>query len=105
MADKCKRGEYEMPNGSCYSDRRILKALTAEVSGNPGGYSCTPETGPLKPGISVVGKGRNLYASRHGYGRCVHLKDLKPAQRMRILERIIKDRILTSHRAGKVSPR
>jgi hypothetical protein len=103
MADKqCRKGQSLMPNGSCMSDASVKKYLQREIA-EPGGYSCIPDSGPVRRGISVVGKGANLMASRRGYGRCVHVSALNPQQRMRIASRIIKDRILSSNRAGRIS--
>lgn len=91
-----------MPNGECYSDTKIMKSLKRQV-GEPGGIGCTMEDGPEGRGIPVVGKGRDLFRSRN-YGRCVRLKSLSTTQRRRILERIIRDHVLTVYRAGRVGP-
>jgi hypothetical protein len=103
MADKkCGKGQSLMPNGSCMSDAAVKKYLLG-VAAVPGGYSCIPDSGPTRRGLSVVGKGADMMASRHGYGRCVHVAELSSLQRKRIADRIIKDRLLSSNRAGRIA--
>jgi hypothetical protein len=102
MANKCRRGQIMLQDGQCWSDKKMTKELRNLVA-KGGQNTCTTVSGRIENGLRIAGKGSSVMLSR-SYGRCVRIGSLSKTEKKSLLNRIIKDHMITSWRAGRVGP-